>query len=44
MKCPFCGTESRNQICDKCRAWIPDETTKEVKEESKRTRKNKDKE
>ena len=45
MKCPYCGTESRNQVCDKCKAWIPEEPTKEEpKEESKRTRKNKDKE
>ena len=45
MKCPYCGTESKNQICDKCKALIPAESTKEApKDESKRTRKNKDKE
>ena len=23
MKCPYCGAESRNQVCDKCKAPIP---------------------
>ena len=45
MKCPFCGHDSKNQVCDKCYVLIPAEKPKEEpKEESKRTRKNKDKE
>ena len=25
MKCPFCGYESREQLCEKCQAIIPAE-------------------
>ena len=45
MKCPYCGHESKNRICDKCSATIPaDKPKEESKEESRRIRKNKDKE
>ena len=45
MKCPYCGHESENRICDKCRALIPaEEPKKETKDDTKVYRKNKDKE
>ena len=45
MKCPFCGRESRNEICDYCSARIPAEKPKETpKDDTKVYRKRKDKE
>ena len=25
MKCPYCGCESRKQVCENCKALIPEE-------------------
>lgn len=48
MKCPFCGWDSKNQICDKCSALIPaekpKEEPKEPKDDTRVYRKRKDKE
>ena len=45
MKCPYCGHESENQVCDKCYGLIPAEKPKEEpKDDTKLYRKNKDKE
>ena len=46
MKCPYCGYDSKTQVCEKCYALIPAEKPKEEepKEEPKRVRKNRDKE
>lgn len=30
MKCPYCGCDSRTQVCEKCRAEIPAEQHKET--------------
>ena len=47
MKCPYCGWESENQMCDKCHAMIPADKpkeTKEPKDDTKVYRTRKDKE
>ena len=46
MKCPYCGRESRNEICDYCSARIPAEKPKkeQPKDDTKVYRRNKDKE
>ena len=41
MKCPFCGHESRNQTCDKCRAVIPAGKPEEPKDEPTKVYKRK---
>ena len=38
MKCPFCGHDSKNQICEKCYALIPAEKPKEEPKEDEPTR------
>lgn len=37
MKCPFCGFESKNQLCEKCNAWIPAEKSEEKPKEEPKT-------
>lgn len=39
MKCPYCGFESKNQICDRCHAMIPEQKEDKPKEEPVTTRK-----
>ena len=45
MKCPYCGCESKEQHCPRCKAMIPVETAKEeTNEEPVKVRRKKDKE
>lgn len=44
MKCPFCGYESREQVCEKCKALIPVQEPKKQRESDSREVRKKDKE
>ena len=45
MKCPYCGYDSKEALCEKCRAMIPAEKPKEkTNDEPVKVRRNKDKE